>query len=305
VERLREFFAKRGVTVGASGMVVAISANAVQAAPVALAFTISTAAITVGAVVATTTITTQTTMNWITAKSLSAIVAAAVAAGTGTYLVQQRTADQLRAENQKLVVTTQTLTTERDDAVAAATGNAAELKRRQSEKDELLRLRGEVGPLRKLAKQAEQLAEQNRALQGALAQATQTAPETEPEPEADPERRFAIERLNQSRQLVLGLLMYAEDNQHTLPSDLNSISNYLGEAASANLHVFELVLQGAITNVAAPSTTIAVRSLTPFESKGNRMKAYGFADGHAEIKREPQEGFEAWEKQRMIPASAR
>src|SRR6266581_3621866 len=43
VERLREFFAKRGVTVGASGLAVVISANAVQAAPVGLAVTISTA----------------------------------------------------------------------------------------------------------------------------------------------------------------------------------------------------------------------------------------------------------------------
>ena len=34
VERLREFFAKRGVTIGASGLVVVITANAVQAAPV-------------------------------------------------------------------------------------------------------------------------------------------------------------------------------------------------------------------------------------------------------------------------------
>src|SRR5206468_10015331 len=44
VERLREFLAKRGVTVGASGLAVVISANAVQAAPVGLAATISTAA---------------------------------------------------------------------------------------------------------------------------------------------------------------------------------------------------------------------------------------------------------------------
>ncbi|MCI0541452.1 MAG: hypothetical protein L0Z50_40145 [Verrucomicrobiales bacterium] len=44
VERLREFFAKRGLTVGASGLVVVIAANAVQAAPVSLAVTISTAA---------------------------------------------------------------------------------------------------------------------------------------------------------------------------------------------------------------------------------------------------------------------
>src|SRR5688572_23898837 len=50
VERLREFFAQRGVTVGASGLVVVISANAVQAAPVGLVLTIS-AATFVGAVV--------------------------------------------------------------------------------------------------------------------------------------------------------------------------------------------------------------------------------------------------------------
>ena len=43
VERLCEFFAKRGVTIGASGLVVVISANAIQAAPLGLALTISTA----------------------------------------------------------------------------------------------------------------------------------------------------------------------------------------------------------------------------------------------------------------------
>lgn len=54
VERLREFFAKRGVTVGASGLAVVISANAVQAAPVGLALTISTAAALTGTTLATT-----------------------------------------------------------------------------------------------------------------------------------------------------------------------------------------------------------------------------------------------------------
>src|SRR5213593_844118 len=48
VERLREFLAKRGVTAGASGLVVAISANAVQAAPVGLVVKISTAATVAG-----------------------------------------------------------------------------------------------------------------------------------------------------------------------------------------------------------------------------------------------------------------
>ena len=43
VERLREFFSKRKITIGASGLAVLISANAVQSAPVGLAATISTA----------------------------------------------------------------------------------------------------------------------------------------------------------------------------------------------------------------------------------------------------------------------
>ena len=60
VERLREFFAKRGVTVGASGLVALISANAVQAAPAGLAVTISTAAALAGTTLATTATATAT-----------------------------------------------------------------------------------------------------------------------------------------------------------------------------------------------------------------------------------------------------
>jgi RNA polymerase sigma factor (sigma-70 family) len=45
VERLREFFTKSGVTVGTSGLVVVIGANAVQAAPAGLAATLTTASL--------------------------------------------------------------------------------------------------------------------------------------------------------------------------------------------------------------------------------------------------------------------
>src|SRR5204863_1977081 len=48
VERLREFFTKRGVTIGTSGLVVVLVANAVQAAPVGLVMTISKAAALAG-----------------------------------------------------------------------------------------------------------------------------------------------------------------------------------------------------------------------------------------------------------------
>src|ERR1019366_6730379 len=60
VERLREFFSKRNVTIGASGLAVFISANAVQSAPVGLAVTISAAALAGTAVTTSTLIATTT-----------------------------------------------------------------------------------------------------------------------------------------------------------------------------------------------------------------------------------------------------
>ena len=54
VEHRREFFAKRGLTVGASGLVVVITAKAVQAVPVGLAVTISTSAAPIGTTIAAT-----------------------------------------------------------------------------------------------------------------------------------------------------------------------------------------------------------------------------------------------------------
>ena len=306
VERLREFFAQRGVTVGASGLAVVISANAVQAAPAALVAAISTATVAAGAVLATTTITTQTTMNWITAKSISAIIAAAVAAGTGTYLAQQHTANQLRTENQKLLTDAQALTAERDEALAAVANHAEESKRRDADKTELLRLRGEVGQLRRRVKESEQLAAENQAMRQAIEQAQKNTRKSEEE-ELDPERRLAKEQIDQSRQLVLGLIMYAGDNQGVFPAEFKSIANYFKDEAYEQISdSFELVLPGvAMTNVPNPSATIAVRSKSPFFMNGKPVKVYGFADGHSELKREPEEGFEAWEKARIISSQGR
>jgi RNA polymerase sigma factor (sigma-70 family) len=101
VERLREFFTKRGVTVGASGLVMVISANAVQAAPVGLAVTISTAAAITGTTFATIATATATKAIAMTTLQKTLIVAAlAVTVGTGIY--EARQAAQLREQNQTL-----------------------------------------------------------------------------------------------------------------------------------------------------------------------------------------------------------
>jgi RNA polymerase sigma factor (sigma-70 family) len=85
VERLREFFAQRGVTVGASGLVVVISANAVQAAPVGLAGTLSTAAVLAGTTL-TTTATVGKAIAMTTLQKTLAVAVVVAAASLGVLL---------------------------------------------------------------------------------------------------------------------------------------------------------------------------------------------------------------------------
>ena len=103
VERLREFFAKNGVTVGASGLVVSISANAVQAAPAGLAASISTAALAGATLVSTTTATVATTIAITMTTMQKLIVATAITAVAGVAIYEARQASNLREQNQALL----------------------------------------------------------------------------------------------------------------------------------------------------------------------------------------------------------
>jgi RNA polymerase sigma factor (sigma-70 family) len=101
VERLREFFTKRGVTFGAGGLAVVISANAVQAAPAGLAATISSAAALAGTTITATTAATITKAIVMTTLQKTLITATiAIAVGAGIY--EARQASQLREQVQTL-----------------------------------------------------------------------------------------------------------------------------------------------------------------------------------------------------------
>ena len=154
VERLREFFAKRGVAVGASGLAAVISANAVEAAPVGLAATISAAAALAGtAVSASTVITATKTIAMTTLQKTLVTATIAALAGAGIYEAHQ--AAQLREQNQilrqqqaPLAEQIQKLQRERGDVTNRLASLADELARAKKNPSELLRLRGEVGALR-------------------------------------------------------------------------------------------------------------------------------------------------------------
>jgi RNA polymerase sigma factor (sigma-70 family) len=101
VERLREFFSKRNAAIGASGLAVLISANAVQATPIGLATTISATAVLTGTAVHTSTVIAATKTIAMTTLQKTIIVTTLVAAvGIGIFEVRQNS--RLREQNQIL-----------------------------------------------------------------------------------------------------------------------------------------------------------------------------------------------------------
>lgn len=157
VDRLRECFASRGVAVGASGLVVLISTNAVQAAPVGLAVTVTSAATLAGAAVTAAATTTATTVQTIAMTTLQKVViTTALAAAIGTALFEVREVKQMRAQHQasqeqiaSLTAQIEELQQERDVARQQLASVSADLAKAQQNQNssEVLKLRGQVGVL--------------------------------------------------------------------------------------------------------------------------------------------------------------
>jgi RNA polymerase sigma factor (sigma-70 family) len=155
LDKLREHFAKRGIRTTAAALSVVLAANAVQSAPIGLASTIAAAAVVSGAAVATsTTIATAKIIAMTTLQKALVAVTVAVLAGAGIYEAHQ--ALQLRDQNlalqQKQAPLTdeiQQLRRERDDATNRLAALTDELTRLKKNPSELLKLRSEVGTLRR------------------------------------------------------------------------------------------------------------------------------------------------------------
>jgi RNA polymerase sigma factor (sigma-70 family) len=157
VERLRDFFTQRRVTLGAGGLAAVISANAVQAAPAGLSAVISATTLAGTAVATSTLVAATKTIAMTTLQKTLVTATIAVIAGAGIY--EAREAAHLREQNQTLQQSQaplaeqiQRLQRERDAATNRLVGLLAENSRLKSNpnQNELLKLRGEVTRLRPL-----------------------------------------------------------------------------------------------------------------------------------------------------------
>jgi RNA polymerase sigma factor (sigma-70 family) len=268
VERLRELLARRGVTVGAGSLILAVSAHAVQASPIGLAGAISTAAGLGGTTIAATA--TATTAKAIAMTTLQkAVVGTALAAAIGAGIYEAHEVSVLRSqvneaaalqggaknseqEQAALTEKIQQLTRERDDATGTVALLREENDRFRRASTELLRLRGQVGTLR----------QEKDDLRTALTNAAQQSPAPETYETA---------------------IWHAQGN--IVPTPLSH---------------YEVVYEAAWTNTAAvnhPKSVTIFRASQTSASNGKWFKTYGWAGGDNRTYVQPDGGFDAWEQQ--------
>ena len=164
LEKLREYLAHHGITTTGAALAMVISANAVQAAPAGLAVTVSAAALLTGTAVQTSTIIAATKAIAMTTLQKTLITATITAAvGAGIYEAHQ--ASTLRGQNQMLRQQQASLTEQiaqlqtDNEGLANRVAQANQSPSLTSERlRELLKLRGEVGVLRRQQRELEQVA---------------------------------------------------------------------------------------------------------------------------------------------------
>lgn len=294
LEKLRAIFAKRGIATTA-GFAAAISANAIQVAPAGLAATLTVSAISsVGTG-------TFTLLKMMTATKIKLGLAALVVAGGATaFVLQQQAQEKLLGDNAALQQQLAQLQTDNQNLSnrLATVGDSKKLS--DSQFNELLKLRGEVGVLQNQKSQVAKLQEENRQLR--LSQVVRDAG-AGPASEMEQEHKFALQELNRAKQGVLALLMFQADNENISPSNYLQMATYITDTNFLNkLEAnYDLLQIGATTNISIPSATIVLKEKQAWQtSDGKWAKVYGFADGHAELHTEADGNFENWEKERMV-----
>jgi RNA polymerase sigma factor (sigma-70 family) len=310
VERLREFLTKRGITTGASGLVVVISANAVQAAPVGLAVTISTAATLAGtALVTTATFTATKAIAMTTLQKSIVTVTIAVLAGAGIY--EARQASQLRDQVQTLQQQraplseqVERLDRKRDEAMRQLAALRDDNERLNRNTVELAKLRGEVAMLRQNPTRARSAEEEAAQLRIALAKSQSTI------------ERYEFEKLDQNisadmLQLVNGMRVRPRDYNGFMATNFDQLISELSVKTNADgsvvfsqsgndLTIFEFMNVGQ-ANETMPQKLI-FREKTPRRTPdGNWTRVYGRADGSVAKRVSSTGNFELWESVQDVP----
>jgi RNA polymerase sigma factor (sigma-70 family) len=298
LERLRGFFARRGLTLSATALAALLTEKAVVAAPVGMAGTISTAALA-SAMVGTGS--TLTVLKLITMTKIQVgIVGAVVLAAVVTPLalqhharVKAQAAEALARQQAAQLASAQA----ENDRLAAL---AAQADRSQAQSNELLALRAKAASLGSQPSDIPKLRKENRRLQ-----ATRDMPTADPTPE---QQQQVQTRMNYGKSAIMACMMQTRTNQGLFPADFTKVTASLPEQlkteADPTGDAFELLYHGSfktLMTVTNPQDIIVIRQKQPTQYGNRWAKVYVCADGHCEVHTQADSDFADWESQHAVP----
>jgi hypothetical protein len=279
-----------GVSLSAVALGTALATHTITAAPGGLAASIAGSAL-VGAgagVGAWTTILQLATMTKTQSCLLGAIVLLGVAA---SVVIQHRAQAAIHAQ---------------DEALGR---QSAELARRQSENERLPALaRGGAGEntleaLANTRREVESLRQQAASRDAGSGERPSTfLPLLRKEEEA---KEFRIAQMSYLSRWLAAFHAFAKAKGNQFPTSFEEARSFLPEEAKSETNLtpghFEIVYRGPATDVATPDRVVVLRERQPLRAyDGGWTRAYGFADGHAEISMTLDGDYTAWEKRHIV-----
>ena len=292
LEKLRVYFSKRGIALPTAALTAAISANAVQAAPMGLAITISTAAALTGTTLVTaTTATAIKTIAMTTLQKTIITATLAIVAGAGIY--EARQASQLRGQVQtlqqqqtSLSEQIQHLQHERDASTNNLVSAADETPMNGSNKTELLKLRGQVGVLQRQVNEANQ---KTRIAESKLAAELSSKAQFE---------KIESATAHATKELSMALLLYLDAHDHQFPTNIAQLANELGgkfTIGGIDVRSFDFI-SNTSERLNHPNMVGFRERLARQAPDGTWRRIYGFSDGSVHTATSNDGNFDAWEK---------
>ena len=301
VEKLHGLLKGRGVSLSAAALGTVLATETMTAAPGGLAASLAGTALSGAAAGAgfSATLVKLATMT----KLHAGILGAVVLVGAATSLVIQHQAQAaFRAQDESL------------------RRQSAELARLQTENERLAGLAqaggsraNTLGDLVSIRREVESLRQQTNGLALSLKESRRLRARNAPQPDGarslletrEEERKLAIGRLNYTKGWLLAFLMFADQNHDQYPTSFDDAQPFLPKEAAAETNFttgqFEILGGGSTTNIAAPSLHVVLREKQARRGyDGKWSRAYGFADGHAEIASSPDGSYEVWEKRHIV-----
>jgi RNA polymerase sigma factor (sigma-70 family) len=281
LEKLQRLLEHRGVRCSAVALGTALSAEAITAAPAGLAASLAATALGAGAAGTVGTLT------------IIKLVGAVVAVAAVPFWMQHRAETRLREENDLL-----RQQVEQFAALSAENERLSNLlANAQSpvtpESGELLRLRGEVGGLRR---QLAEAAKQEKTKASVPQKSTAQDP-------TEQQKEVAIEKMNYTKGWMMAFWQYADEHQGEFPTNFEMATSFLGGWTNATMvpEQFQIVYQGSRNAIGNPASVIVIREKDAWQAPdGGWLRAYAFADGHAEIHKTADGNFQPWESQHTI-----